>query len=113
MKVEEGVCIALEAVWRAKEEDHTRIEAKEEAYLVEEKRLKYEEEEEDLWMKAEEKARTADVARLKVEEHESALLKVEEGSASPFNKDRYRIRRSSSTHGLRLKRKHVLLKKQG
>ena len=53
-----------------------RIEAEEEAHLVEEARLKYEEEEEDLWLKSEEEARLAEGARLKVEDHDIARLKV-------------------------------------
>ena len=36
LKVEERVCLALEAIQRAEEEDHTRIEAEEEAIIVEE-----------------------------------------------------------------------------
>ena len=56
MKVEEGVCLALELRQRAEEEDYTRIEAEEEAHLVEEEILKSEEEEEDLRLKAKEVA---------------------------------------------------------
>ena len=39
LKVEEGVCLALEVRRRA-EDDHARLEAEEEAPLVEEARLK-------------------------------------------------------------------------
>ena len=39
MKVEEGLCLALEARRIDEEEEHTRIEAEEEACLVEEERL--------------------------------------------------------------------------
>ena len=64
MKVEEGLRLALEAKHTEEEEDHTRIEAEEEARLVEEDRLKSEEEEENL--------------RLKAEEEHHAWLKAEE-----------------------------------
>ena len=47
MKVEEGLHLALEARRIEEEEDHTWIEAEEEARLIEEERLKSEEEEED------------------------------------------------------------------
>ena len=47
MKVEEGLCLALEDRRIEEEEEHTRIEAEEEARLVEEERIKSEEE--DLW----------------------------------------------------------------
>ena len=43
MKVEEGLRLALEAKQIEEEEEHTCIEAEEEARLVEEERLKYEE----------------------------------------------------------------------
>ena len=43
-KVEEGVRLDLDARWRA-EEEHARLEAEEEAHLVEEARMKTEEEE--------------------------------------------------------------------
>ena len=76
----------------------TRIEAEEEARLVEEERLKAEEEEEDLQLKTEEKARLSEGTMLKVKEHERAPLKVEGGSASPLNRDGER-RRRRSTHG--------------
>ena len=66
MKVEEGVRLSLEAIRRAKEEEHTWVEAEEEARLVEEKRIKSEEEEEDVQLKAEEEARIAEGVRLKV-----------------------------------------------
>ena len=56
LKVKEGVCLAPEARRRAEEEEHTWIEAEEEARLVEEKRLKAEEEEEDVRLNAEEEA---------------------------------------------------------
>ena len=79
MKVEEGVRLALEARRREEEEDHTWIDAEEEARLVEEARLKAEEEEEDLRLKAEAEAQLAEGARLKLEEHEHAHLKVDEG----------------------------------
>ena len=54
MKVDRGVCLALEARRRAEEGGHTWIEAEEDARLVEEKRLKSEEEEDDVRLKAEE-----------------------------------------------------------
>ena len=57
-------------------EEHTWIEAEEEARLVEDKRLKYEEEEEYVRLKAEEEAQLAEGSRLKAEEHELSLLKV-------------------------------------
>ena len=79
MKVEEGFRLALEARRRAEEEDHTWIEAEEEARLVEEKRLKTEEEEEDIRLKAEEEARLDEGERLKVEDHEITHMKAEEG----------------------------------
>ena len=44
LKVEEGLCHALEARWIYEEEEHTWIEAEEEARLVKEERLKYGEE---------------------------------------------------------------------
>ena len=66
LKVEEGICLSLEARWIEEEEEHTRIEAEEEARLVEEEWLKSEEEEEDLRLKAEEEVRLAEGARLKV-----------------------------------------------
>ena len=78
MKVEEGICLALEARRGEKEEDHTRIEAEEEACLIEEERLKSEEEEEYLRLKAEEEAWIAYGERLKVEDHDRAQLKLEE-----------------------------------
>ena len=56
LKVEEGLRLALEARPIEEEEELTRIEAEEEARLVEDERLKYEEEEENLRMKAEEEA---------------------------------------------------------
>ena len=44
LKVEEGVCVALEARQRAEEEEeHARLEAEEMTSLVEEARLKAEE----------------------------------------------------------------------
>ena len=43
MKVEEGLRLALEARWGA-EEEHARLEAKEEARLVEEANVKSEKE---------------------------------------------------------------------
>ena len=79
MKVEKGVRLAPEARRRSEEEEHLRIEAEEEAHIVEDARLKAEEEEEDLQLKAEEEAQLADEARLNIEEHECARLKVEEG----------------------------------
>ena len=79
MKLEEGLRISLEARRTEEEEEHTRIQAEEEARLVEEERLKSEEEEENLRLKTGEEARLADGAGLKVEEHERARLKVEEG----------------------------------
>ena len=79
LKVEEGLRLALEARQIEEEEEHTWIEAEEEARLVEEERLKYEEEEEDLRRKAEDEARLAEDARLKVEEHECARLNLHEG----------------------------------
>ena len=54
MKLEEGLCLALEARWRSEEEDHTLVEAEEEARLVEEE------------------ARLVEEARLKAEEEEQA-----------------------------------------
>ena len=45
MKVEEGFCLSLEAMRRAKEEDHAWLEAEEEAHIVEDAILKAEEEE--------------------------------------------------------------------
>ena len=53
MKVEEGLHLDLEARRIEEEEEHTQIYAEEEARLVEEERLKYEEEEENLRLKAE------------------------------------------------------------
>ena len=41
MKVEEGLRLALEARQIEEEEEHTLIEAEEEAHLDEEERLKY------------------------------------------------------------------------
>ena len=79
MKVEEGLRLSLEAIRIEEKEEHTRIEAEEEAHLVKEERLKSEEEEEDLRLKAEEESRLAEGARLKAEEHECAHMKLEEG----------------------------------
>ena len=59
-----------------------RIEAEEEARIVEEVRIKDEEEEEDLRLNAEDEDRLAESARIKLEEHERARLKVE-GSGPP------------------------------
>ena len=67
MNVEDGIRLALEARRIEEEEEHTRIEAEEEAHLVEEERLKSEEEEQNLRLKAEEEARIAEAERLKVE----------------------------------------------
>ena len=53
MKLEEGIRLDLEARRIEEEEEHTWIEAEEEARLVEEERLKYEEEEEDVRLKDE------------------------------------------------------------
>ena len=76
LKVEEGVCLALEDRHRAEEEEHTWIYAEEEAHLIEEEMPKYDEEEEDLRLKVEEEAQLAEGARLKVEDHDCALLRV-------------------------------------
>ena len=55
MKLEEGVCLSLESIRRAEEEeDHARMKAEEEACLVEEARLQSEEE--DLRLKYEDEA---------------------------------------------------------
>ena len=54
-----------------------RLDSEEEARLVEEARLKFEEE--DLRLKSEKEARLAEEAMLKVEEHQRAQLKVDEG----------------------------------
>ena len=64
LKVEEELCLALEARRIEEEEEHTRIEVEEEARLIEEERLKSEEDEDNL--------------RLKAEEEHHAWLKVEE-----------------------------------
>ena len=66
LKVDEGLRLALEAIRIGEEEEHTWMEAEEEARLVEEERLKSEEEEGDLRLKAEEEVRLAEGARLKV-----------------------------------------------
>ena len=80
LNVEEGLRLSLEAIRiEEEEEEHTRIEAEEEACLVEEERLKSEEEEDNLLLKAEEEARLTEGAKLELEEHERARLKVEEG----------------------------------
>ena len=79
MKVEEGVHLALETRRRAEEEKHVRLEAENEACLVEDASLKSEEEDAYLWIEAVEEARLAEETRLKVEEHESTWLEVEEG----------------------------------
>ena len=76
-----------------------RIEAEEEARLVEEERLKYEEEEEDLRLKVEEEAQLAEGTRLKVEENERVRLKFKERSASPLNRDGDRRKSRSITDG--------------
>ena len=41
--MDEGVHLDLEAVQSVEEEEHTQLKAKEEACLIEEERLKYEE----------------------------------------------------------------------
>ena len=69
MKVEEELCLALEARRIEEEEEHTRIEAEEEACLVEEERLKSEEKEVNL--------------QLKVEEEHHVWLKAEEQEGTP------------------------------
>ena len=53
--MEEGVLIALEARCRAEEEEyHARLDAEEEARLIEDTRLKAEEEEEEYaWLETE------------------------------------------------------------
>ena len=66
LKVDEGICLDLEAIRREEEEEHVSKEDEKEARLVEEASLKYEEEEEDLRMNGEEEARLAKEARLKV-----------------------------------------------
>ena len=61
-----------------KEEDqHARLKVENEARLVEEARLKYDEEEDNLWLKAEKEVLLVEELRLKVEYHECARLKVE------------------------------------
>ena len=66
--MEEGVHLALEAIRRAEEEEekHAWLKSEEEAHIVEEARLKYEEE--DLRLKYEDKARLVKEARLKDEQ---------------------------------------------
>ena len=56
MKVEEGVHLALETRRRAEEEKHVRLEAENEACLVEDASLKSEEEDAYLWIEAVEEA---------------------------------------------------------
>ena len=91
MKLEEGLRLSLE-VRPIAEEEHTRLEAEEEARLVEqaslkseeeqytrlEARLKDEEEEEDLLLKAKEEAQLTEEARMKEEEAEKAELRDDE-----------------------------------
>ena len=68
MKLEQGVCLALEARQRAEEDQHARLKAEEKGWFVEESRLKYIEE--DLRLKDEDEARLVDEARLKSEQEE-------------------------------------------
>ena len=63
---------------RAEEEEqqHTRLKAEEEAYLVEEASLKSEEE--DLRLKSEDRGRLVEEARMKFEQEKQAHLKAGE-----------------------------------
>ena len=70
--MEEGVRLALEAIWRAEGEEHARLKDKEEKRLIEESRLKSEEE--NLWLKAEEEACLVKETRLKTEQEEQVSL---------------------------------------
>ena len=67
LKVEEGVCLSLEARRKAEEEDL--------GLKAEEERLKYEADEQAR-LKAEEEYKIAEEARLKPEEHKCAQMKV-------------------------------------
>ena len=70
--MEEGFRLDLEAVHISEDEKHERLKAEEEASIVEEARLKYEEE--DLLLKAEDEALLVKEARLKVEQEEQTCF---------------------------------------
>ena len=75
--MEEGVYLDLELIWIAEEEEdkNSRLKAEEEACLVEEARLKYEEE--DLRLKSEDEACLIEEARMKSDQEEQACLNSE------------------------------------
>ena len=69
------VHLDLEAKRRAEEEEHARIEADEEAHIVEDARLKSEEEEQEyLRLESEEDSRLVEETRLKAKGKRSSLI---------------------------------------
>ena len=73
--MEDGVCLFLEAIWRAggdqenqEGQKHACLNTKEEAHFVEKSRL--ESEEEYLWLTDEDGARIVEESRLKAEKNE-------------------------------------------
>ena len=81
--MEDGVCLFLEAIWRAggdqenqEGQKHACLNTKEEAHFVEKSRL--ESEEEGLQLKVEDEARLVEEARMKADKDGKEHLKAEE-----------------------------------